>query len=329
MVFGTIRENIRSFFQREPATTRPPPNAPRPVTHALPLPASEDLEQYVPRVPIVDKPLPASAAPTPHQGPLGITAAELRDVLQQARKPPTSQPDERHVPLEDLRKFEQAMVDIPFEHKTLPAVTESPSSRPDRATLEPLSDGFFASAGEHAAEHDRLLEALDGDVLHRLRSYHAALDNDRDALLHPRDVTALVSRRLHELQVLEHEWRLHTFERQELDRELVDLEGEIEDRSAALRTLVHNVRSISLFARECADDRAFVLSTGERLRSLGALVRALERMAPETFVRHVDPPTGRNHFADWIAYVFDEPALAAQVRAAGTIADLRAVLVER
>lgn len=60
------------------------------------------------------------------------------------------------------------------------------------------------------------------------------------------------------------------------------------------------------------EDKAFVLSTGEKLLTLDELSEAINLIEPETFHAHVNEQ--KNDFAAWVDGVFEEHELAQQLR---------------
>jgi hypothetical protein len=61
-----------------------------------------------------------------------------------------------------------------------------------------------------------------------------------------------------------------------------------------------------------ADDQAFVLSNGEKLRTLDELSEAINLIDPDTFHAHVNEE--KNDFASWVEHVFGEMELAENLR---------------
>lgn len=60
------------------------------------------------------------------------------------------------------------------------------------------------------------------------------------------------------------------------------------------------------------EEKAFVLSTGEKLFTLDELSEAINLIEPEVFRAHVNET--KNDFAAWVEGVFEEGALAEQLR---------------
>lgn len=60
------------------------------------------------------------------------------------------------------------------------------------------------------------------------------------------------------------------------------------------------------------EEKAFILRSGEQLRSLDELSEAINLIEPETFHAHVNE--GKNDFASWVDNVFGESALAQKLR---------------
>jgi hypothetical protein len=63
---------------------------------------------------------------------------------------------------------------------------------------------------------------------------------------------------------------------------------------------------------EVSEEKAFVLSTGEPIRTLDELSEAINFIEPEIFRAHVNEQ--KNDFANWVDHVFGEEELAQQLR---------------
>lgn len=61
-----------------------------------------------------------------------------------------------------------------------------------------------------------------------------------------------------------------------------------------------------------SEEKAFGLSTGEKLYSLDQLSEAINLIEPDVFRAHVNE--GKNDFAAWVDNVFEEHGLAEQLR---------------
>ena len=77
---------------------------------------------------------------------------------------------------------------------------------------------------------------------------------------------------------------------------------------------------------EAPRDKRFVLKDGRLLKDMVELSHALEHMSDDVFNHHVN--SYRNDFKNWIADVFGEKELAAQVEKAKTRTDMQLAILK-
>lgn len=325
MVLNTIVDNIRSFFEKEERLLQDPQQVPDAASEVL-----GDAQ------PVVEQPLPKEATPqtetfseTSAPG-LPFSAQELQSALQQKQQsrrqeaqrpdsaPQAIQPHEIHeleseyVSDEDLLAFEESVSELNTPDVT-PAIAHSRVAQ--RQAVAPLKDGFFSSFEDFIASDSLEKTHLDGDLLHKMRTFHQRRHEGKEPLLSQRSAQDALKRRLGELQSLEHEWERLYAESRDTERAMIHVEGEIEEKSKALRSLVEESEHLSLLSQEVSADQAFVLSNGARVRSLGGLLRAV-RNERWLFDQHVS--TRRNDFAVWASSVLGNEQLAARLQSAVT-----------
>ena len=212
---------------------------------------------------------------------------------------------------DDIRAFEEAVGAI--ETPGLPTEDPIPGRLP-KAARKPLDDGFFASFEEfllNDASFDP--DHVSGDMVEKMRLYHERRAEGKEPMLHAGDAQGSLKRRMRELQVLEGEWQSKFQHSKDIERSLQHLESEIDERTSALRELLVESRHLAALAREAPEEQAFLLRSGDELRSLGALRHALVRMGDTDFFHHVDVGSGRNDFSSWILSVFADEELARAV----------------
>lgn len=240
----------------------------------------------------------------------------------------------------DVRAFEEAMSQMPAESS--PLVQESAQTPPlstsasptspicstnpieiprtqlanPLQTREPLEPGFFASFEEFLTEDGISTKHFDGDLLHKMRSFHERQSLGQEPFLHKSSATEALHRRLQELQSLEHEWHHAFVSAKEVERSMIHIEEEIDEKTQALKTLLTESEHLTLLAKETSAEQAFVLADGSSVRSLGSLIRVLHTN-PWLYDRHVS--VKRNDFALWAEDVFGDKNLASRLKNAKTL----------
>ena len=77
---------------------------------------------------------------------------------------------------------------------------------------------------------------------------------------------------------------------------------------------------------EAPPDKKFILKDGRLLKDMVELSHALEHMSDDVFNHHVN--SYRNDFKNWIADVFSEKELAAQIEKAKTRTDMQLAILK-
>lgn len=324
MVLGTIIENIKSFFQKEETLLKEPKKAPEIASEALGTERKDSASQSnasSETTKVVDKHLPDTELP--------FSSSDLRSALhkESSQKPQTSpeptsnQPSSRQssrVPEpeyteidEDAVKEFEAMLMSHDSNNASQDVSNTAASTSVRNTSQLSDNGFFSSFKEFIEEGKLDPKHLDGDLLHKMRSFHERMRDGKEPILHKDAANRALKRRLEELQGLEHEWERLYHQSQDVERSMVHVEEEIDERTQALKTLLAESKQLSVAAREVPEGQEFRLANGESVSSVGALFRVLRR-EPWLFGRHVSG--SRNDFALWLESACDLPDLATKVR---------------
>ena len=180
MVFKTVGENIRSFFQKEER------QEPKQVPDA----ASEALRD--PQL-VAEHPLPKNISSKETQKP-PFSSQELKDALKEkTQQPPPStittqeihELESEYVSDEDLMAFEETMKQIS------PSEVTQDHTRGSQE-LSPLKDGFFSSFEEFLTEGSLDETHLDGDLLHKMRVFHQRRQEGKEPLLSKQSTTDML-----------------------------------------------------------------------------------------------------------------------------------------
>ena len=233
MVFKTISENVRSFFQKEKELERPPKAVPDAAIEIYEKPSIGPPQRHQ----IVAHPIKEAQLP--------FTAAQLRE---RAKLP---EPAKRAITQEDIalqiEAFEHAIKIMPGEDGSrLPLSTAAPaSSAAPLRDARPARDGLFSDFARFLEE--RGYESFDDsllsqEVVSRLRAHH---EQKRAAERHQsqgKQLEATLSHTLAELQGLEHDWASKHEEIAAAGERILELENDIVEKTAELKRLVNNMR---------------------------------------------------------------------------------------
>lgn len=299
IVFGTIVENIKSFFGREDELMARP--------KAIPESASEVFEKTGERQSpqrIVEKNLPEQ------QPQLPFSPDDLRDALEKKQEATRT-----HLSPETPPRLE--LTNEMHEFDSVLSELDEPAHPPGpqySQTHEQENDGFFGEFGQFLLREELDAEGLmEEDILHKMREFHKAQQDGKEYYIYSDDVKRAIERKLKELKMLEKEW-FHTREQiDELQRGITGIEQEIETHTHDLKQLLKQAKSKSSLEKRVPQGEEFVLADGRKLASLLDLKIALRTMPQDVFHHHIN--TSRNDFAEWVAGTMDDPDLAEKIRA--------------
>lgn len=70
-----------------------------------------------------------------------------------------------------------------------------------------------------------------------------------------------------------------------------------------------------------AQEQAFWVCRGDRITNIKDLANCIESLTPAQFSYHVDPASGKNHFADWIEHTLRNKRLAHDLHFSANMTD--------
>ncbi|MBR9692786.1 hypothetical protein GOV07_02525 [Candidatus Woesearchaeota archaeon] len=339
MVFKTIAENVQSFFQKEEDLEQEPKKVPdaaielyeKPiakehgiVAHHLPKQAPEQRHEPIPAV----------------RPKLPFSSEQLKEQLTQSVSEPTGQlssvqPEPEITSEEDISsaiaEFEEAINEVPGEDGSTAPISETVQQSLQRG------EGYFDQLAERLREQGYDQLALQG-ALDAMKAHH----EQRAAVAEQRSQNEALeqelTRKLTELQSLEHEWATKRDNVSAAQNRMAELEGAIVAKTGDLKEIVASRQEVASdvvapitqeFTPEPAlQQRAhlvpqpvypvkkktlapFILMDGTELTSLPKLCEALLNMSDATFYHHVTPE--RNDFSTWIRDSLGDEVLAARV----------------
>lgn len=260
MVFGTIVENIKSFFQREEDLEHEPRKAPDAAVELYEKPlgkhtiVAHKMQGPLPRQPSKPKPLPFSSAEirerlTSAQGVAGTPkiagpkpSPPVRSTVQGAAESPAGR--DAQYTVEDISsqiaEFEQAIDTIPGEDgSTIPL--SRPSTGP-AAAAKPRpqnAKGYFHEAAHTLRRPDLVPE----EVLAQMKEHHAnRLAQERRAA-ETDELERSFAHLMAELQGLERDWATKQEEIETSTERMAELEREIVEKSAELKRLAASLQA--------------------------------------------------------------------------------------
>lgn len=278
---------------------------------------------------------------------LPFSAAQLRAALpkkedlkqKEVRKEPIQ--EEPAISYDDIKAFEDAITEVEPSY----VVEDSGSNSSSNSSIShgssvstkksvsinrpAMNDGFFSNFQEFMKDPNALDETiLDGDLVHKMRLFHERRNDGKEPFVHQKDASEAIKRKLHELQMLEHEWHTKYTEMKHAERSLINLEEELDQKTQNLKQLLKTTKQLSMVGQKVDDSQGFRLSDGSILTSITALRRAVARMDSLTYSNHVDVRTNRNDFAQWVLDVFKNQALAKAIAETNTKDELLQILTK-
>ncbi len=350
--------DIRSAFQKNYSSTQahsehlkePPQTSESPQSFGQ-TPSSEqasakELPQTSQSSESSEQPVPAQKPQSSEQTSVPVQTPQISEQVQssQSYEPRTdsniqeSESSSYDIDEAAIKEFEAMLIANDQSDSETQEIVQQENSHveePRQAVEEPQSEsaivpeqsssrnGFFSSFQEVINQENFSPEQLDGDLLHKMKSYHERMHNGKEPLLHKDAANLALKRRLEELQSLESEWEKLYSQSREVDRSMTRVEEEIDEKTQALRALLNESKQLSLASRNVPSGQEFKLANGDSVSSVAALSRALSR-EPWLFQRHVTP--SRNDFALWLETACVLPELASKVREARSLDDLLSLL---
>lgn len=249
MVFKTITENVKSFFQKEEDLEQQPRRLKDAAVEVFEKPGSEHhiVAHKLQGAPMLQQ----QAQPKPPQK-LPFSSEQLRQRLQQ----PTAQPPTRAAPKiqqrpqisdEDISsqivEFEQAITTIPGEDGSSLPLSVPPKVAAKLAKTEQSPDGYFTQFAQFLRQKgydvdDALLE----EALAKMKQHHEhrlVVEKHKEKAL---SLEEQLSHKLSELQELEREWASRQEDIAIARERSADLEEVIARRTTDLRQLVATMR---------------------------------------------------------------------------------------
>ena len=316
IVFATITENIKSFFQQEKELTAKPKIVPESASEALgqtkiieqPLPVTAQRSTQLPFSPeqlrnAINR--PAQSTP-PYTASNHITHETIdttieRDISQEIAAFETAL--QEHTPQNTQRLQQTTRTTPPL--KSMSSITQ-PST--GQSSLQARS-GFFSEFEQFIAREDLETEGIIGkDLLWRMKEFHKHRQEGKEYYVFSKDVQTAIQRKVEYLKKLEQEWFLQQEQKDILEKNTHLIEQEIEAYTTELKTLLEQAKNKSRLEGTTPQGQEFVLSDGRKLASLLDLKIALKTMPDTVFSTHV---TAIKHdFAAWVRGAMNDAQLA-------------------
>lgn len=304
---------------------------------------SKPQQSQRPAEPSPSKALPQSQSFIPLNPPKPVKEFHLPKIdLPAAKEKPTMR---QHAPVhdEELKRFEEAInkinIDIihtePSGKQPRPAKQAASALKAQESYGEEESyyhpkdsgEGYFSEI-EHYIKHKDVNEIIDDvlkkDFLTDMKDYHDSKAGARQFFLHKQDLKDKLQKKMEALRCLEEEWHGLKVSIEEEVKLQKELEAQIDSQSSELKDLFRQVRHTQWLEQEAPQEEAFRLTSGQELKSLNELRKALSYITDEEFSHHVNAE--KNDFASWARNTLKNAELADKISQARTKEELQAIL---
>lgn len=231
-MFGTIVENIKSFFQTEEELEQQPKEVPDAAIELYEKPITKEHS-------IVKSSLPLQAPLQKAKLPVSSEQMKARLAKESPPQPSAPAPVEEDI-TSQIAEFEQAMSVIPSDAEA-PAVSSSKSSSP-KPSSQTSQRGYFDSLAEQLKSR-----GYDGvqlqNILESMRLYHEQRTLQVRHHEKEQELERALTHKLTLLQGLEREWVAKGEEIDAASERLQELEVEIDERTKELQALVGELHS--------------------------------------------------------------------------------------
>ncbi len=217
---------------------------------------------------------------------------------------------------EDMKQFEEAInsINIDMIHSEAPETEREQARKTENKTQErregrkekyyhpsDVGEGYFSEI-EHYIKNKDVHEIIDDiiskDLLTNMKDYHRSQGEGRPFVMHAQDLEQKLKKRMSQLRELEEEWHALNKEITEKNDQKTRLEHEIDANSQELKDLFRQVKISQLLEKKAPEQHSFKLRSGQELKNLNDLRKALSYMDEEEFKSHVNKE--KNDFARWV-----------------------------
>lgn len=311
----------------QPIPVQPAPTHPLP---AAPMPAEPVHTPPIPTPPVSVPPTPAPPIPTlpTHAPPVpALTAPPEKQETSQAVSGQFTSTSE-----DDVKQFEEAIsnINIDMVHSETPSsgtsagekTSESEYYKPDE-----LGEGYFSEIEHYMKNKDInkvIDDVLEKDFLTSMKDYHDKKGEGKPFYLHKKDLEHKLKKKMNQLRKLEEEWHRLKTQIQENEKKKKQTESQIDHEGQELKDIFRQIKISQLLEKETSKEHYFKLGTGEELKSLNDLRKALGYMSDYEFSHHVYPE--KNDFAIWIKEALQAPEMYEKVKNIKTKQEFQEIL---
>ncbi len=245
---------------------------------------------------------------------------------------------------EEMRRFEEAISSISIdvinnesEPEEKPAVyarhdARQKERREDKDGTEyyrptKLGEGYFSEI-EHFLKNRDVKEIIDEvlnkDFLTSMKDYHETKAQGKPFYLHNEDLKRKLELKMEELRRKEEEWHELKKTADDSERKRQAVEHEIDAEGQELKALFRQVKMNAWLEKEAPKEHYFKLKSGQVLKSLNDLRKALTYMPDDEFYHHMN--AHKNDFAAWVQEALKNQELAEKIRQTMTKEDLQELL---
>jgi hypothetical protein len=245
--------------------------------------------------------------------------------------PPTPYPHVIKNHDEDLKRFEEAIsnINIDIIHNESPAEEDNSAQSTREEYYRPASmgEGYFSEIEHYVKNHD-VNEIIDDiikkDLLTGMKDYHDTKSQGKPFYFHKEDLKNKLQAKMEQLRILENEWHSIKKRLDENEKKKHEIEHAIDEQSQELKELFKQVKISQWLEQEAPKEQYFKLSSGQELKSLNDLRKALTYMPDDEFSRHVNQE--RNDFAAWAKDSLQNQELYEKIKEIKTKEELQLML---
>ncbi len=242
--------------------------------------------------------------------------------------------------LEEEKNFEEAInnINIDIIHNETPETIkdhnfktkeEENEMHKQKKYYQPkkMSQGYFSEI-EHYLKNKNFDNIADDvlrkDFLNNMKNYHDKKEQGKPFYLHEDDLKDKLRNKMENLTALEEEWHSLKEDIKIKTQRKKELEKGIDSEGTEVKELFKQLKISHLLEQEADKKHYFKLKSGQELKSVNDLRKALTYIKDDEFNHHVS--SHKNDFATWIEEALDNREFAHKIRKIKTRKELEEFL---
>jgi hypothetical protein len=242
---------------------------------------------------------------------------------------PPGQKTELSLPVleDEMPNFDEAIKSM---HHDIMKIGHEEQRLPEKEELyqpKELGEGYFSEISHYLKNKDSKEIADDiikKDFLNGMKDYHDQKAQGKPYYLHEIDLQAKLAKKMNELMKKEEQWHSVKKTIEEHERKRKSLELEIDSEGQELKELFKLIKANQILEKEAKPNQLFQLRSGQKLKSLNDLRKALSYIPDEEYNHHANEE--RNDFASWSENALELPEIGNKIRQAKNKEELAIIL---